>query len=183
MFSAVTPMCPCPKGSVNAPVIISTAVTSPILTPNRAALIICPTRLIFSAPPARTISALPSIICSAPVTTACKPLPHSRLSVSAVDAGGIPAPMAATLDKYMSRGSVCITLPNTDWSILWASTPARAIASIATAMAKSQGGIPDRAPPKSPMAVLTPDVITTSLINHTPILFYWLFYWLFCWLA
>jgi hypothetical protein len=28
--------------------------------------------------------------------------------------------------------------------------------------------MPDRAPPKSPMAVRTPDVITTSLIFKTP---------------
>jgi hypothetical protein len=38
---------------------------------------------------------------------------------------------------------------------------------LVTEMAKSQGEIVDRAPPKSPMAVRTPDVITTSLITQT----------------
>ena len=36
-FSAVTPMCPVPKGQVSAPTIMSTAAVSPIFWPQRAA--------------------------------------------------------------------------------------------------------------------------------------------------
>jgi hypothetical protein len=52
-FSAVTPMCPVPKGQCSAPIIMSSARTSPIFWPQRASGTIWGPRLMLSAPPAR----------------------------------------------------------------------------------------------------------------------------------
>ena len=45
-------------------------------------------------------------ICSYAVITACRPLPQRRFSVKAGASCGTPEFIAATLDKYISRGSV-----------------------------------------------------------------------------
>ena len=53
-------------------------------------------RLMLSAPPATAVSASPSMMVCAAVTTACSPLPHSRFTVTAGVACGRPPLMAAT---------------------------------------------------------------------------------------
>src|SRR5947208_1743086 len=51
MFSAVTPMWPCPKGSCSAPVIASTTAASPMRCPQRPEGRKYAARLMLSAPP------------------------------------------------------------------------------------------------------------------------------------
>ena len=52
------------------------------------------------------------IICAAE-TIACRPEPHSRFKVIAGALCGTPESMAMVRETYMSRGSVCSTLPKT----------------------------------------------------------------------
>ena len=66
-----------------------------------------------STPPATATSQSPSLIAWAADTIACSPLPHSRLTVKAGVSTGRPPLTAATRLRYMSRGSVWITLPKT----------------------------------------------------------------------
>ena len=56
-------------------------------------------RLMLSAPPATAASASPSMIVCAAVTMACRPLPHSRFTVTAGASCGSPPLMAATRAK------------------------------------------------------------------------------------
>ena len=109
-----------------------------------------------SAPPATAASASPSRIAWAAETIACRPLPHSRLSVSAGVSTGSPPLTAATRARYMSCGSVWMTLPKTTWPTSAGSTPARATASRATGAARSVGGMSFETPPYLPIAVRTP---------------------------
>ena len=55
-----------------------------------------------SAPPPTATSASPSMIICEAETIACSPLPHRRLTVSAVESSGSPPLSAATREKYMS---------------------------------------------------------------------------------
>ena len=57
----------------------------------------------------------PSRMLWAELMMACRPEPHSRLTVRAGVSWLQPPSMAATRAMYMSRGSVAITLPNTTW--------------------------------------------------------------------
>ncbi len=93
---------------------------------------------------------------------ACRPDPHSRFSVSAGTCWPMPAFIAATRERYMSFGSVWITLPNTTWPTSSPLTPARFSASRVTWAPSSVGGTSFRLPPKSPMAVRAPLTTTTS---------------------
>jgi hypothetical protein len=68
--------------------------------------------------------------CWAAETIACRPEPHSRLTVRHGVPTGIPASTAATRDRYMSRASPWITLPITTWPTRAGSTFARATASL-----------------------------------------------------
>jgi hypothetical protein len=52
------------------------------------------------------------MVCAA-LTMACMPLPQSRFSVIAGVVCGSPALIIATRDRYMSFGSVWMTLPKT----------------------------------------------------------------------
>ena len=108
-FSAVTPMCPVPIGSVSAPTIMSSACWSPILAPWRMDGMMKGPRLMLSAPPARAKSASPSISDCAAEAMACAPDPQSRFTFIAGVVSGIPAFSIATRDRYMSRGSVLMT--------------------------------------------------------------------------
>src|SRR5690242_21702589 len=74
----------------------------------------------------------------------------------------MPAFIAATRARYMSFGSVWITLPNTTWPTSSPATPARASASRTTWAPSSVGATSFRPPPKSPIAVRTPETTTTS---------------------
>src|SRR5215472_2429224 len=116
----------------------------------------------FSAPPATTTSASPSITICAAETIACSPDPHSRLSVNAGVSTGNPALIVATRERYMSWTSVWMTLPNTTCPISPAATPARLTASRTTVAASSVGGWSLRLPPYLPIAVRTPLSRTTS---------------------
>ena len=62
-----------------------------------------------SAPPARAKSASPSASAWTQETIACAPEPHSRLTFIAGAVSGTPASIAATRERYMSRGSVLMT--------------------------------------------------------------------------
>lgn len=110
-FSAVTPMWPWPNGSCSAPIIMSSADTSPIFWPNRAAGTMCGPRDMHSAPPASPNSQSPSMRFCATETIACAPEPQSRLTFMQGVSSGTPASIAATRDRYMSRGSVLMTCP------------------------------------------------------------------------
>ena len=56
-------------------------------------------------------------------TTAWAPEPQRRLTFIAGTLSGMPASMAATRLRYMSRGSVLMTWPKTTWPICLPSTP------------------------------------------------------------
>jgi hypothetical protein len=92
-------------------------------------------RLMHSAPPATAASASPCSTSWAAETIACRPLPHRRLTVRAGVSTGRPPFTAATRAMYMSRGSVWMTLPNTQWPMSPGSSPARA-----DRLAHAQGG-------------------------------------------
>ena len=91
----------------------STTVPSCIRCPQRMAGSQYWPRLIDSEPPATATSQSPSLIACAADTIACRPLPHSRLTVKAGVSTGRPPLTAATRLRYMSLTSVWITLPNT----------------------------------------------------------------------
>src|SRR5262249_33885503 len=95
-------------------------------------------------------------------TIACRPLPHSRLRVKAGVSTGRPPLTAATRERYISRTSVWITLPNTACPTSAGSTPALLTASRTTVAARSQGGTGARPPPYLPIGVRTADRTTTS---------------------
>ena len=78
--------------------------------------------------------------------------------------------IAATRLRYMSRGSVLMTCPNTTVPIWPPSTPERSSAAFAAAVAVSIGATPDRLPPKVPMAVRAPPRITMSSMKISPLL-------------
>src|SRR6516162_2106340 len=119
-------------------------------------------RLIDSAPPATATSASPSAMACVADTIACRPLPHSRFTVNAGVSTGRPPLTAATRPRYMSRVSVWMTLPKTQWPTAEGSTPALVTASRTTAAARSHGGRPARPPPYLPMPVRTPDRMKRS---------------------
>src|SRR5712691_5608406 len=84
------------NGSVSAPTTASTTAPSPIRWPHRMpGSQYCP-RLMDSAPPATATSQSPSLIAWAADTIACRPLPHSRLTVKAGVCTGRPPLTAAT---------------------------------------------------------------------------------------
>src|ERR1700733_2724407 len=115
-----------------------------------------------STPPPSAISVSPSMMVCAADTIACKPEPHSRFSESAGASFVTPAFIAATHAMYMSFGSVWITLPNTTCPTSSPATPARDSASRTTWAPRSVGATSFNPPPKSPIAVRTPDTTTTS---------------------
>ncbi|MOA12483.1 hypothetical protein D3C78_1324800 [compost metagenome] len=115
-----------------------------------------------SAPPARAMSASPSRMPWAAVTIDCRPEPHRRFTVRAVDCSLMPLFRATTREMYMSTGSVWMTLPNTTWPTSSPFTWARCRASRATMAPRSLGEKSFRLPPKSPMAVRAPLTMTTS---------------------
>ncbi len=149
-------------GSFSAPTTGSMALPSPIRWPQRMPGSQYGPRLIDSAPPATATSASPSERSWAAETMACSPLPHSRLTVKAGTFTGRPPLTAATRLRYMSRGSVWITLPKTAWPNSSGSTADRRTASRTTVAARSHGGTSLRPPPYRPMAVRVPDSTTTS---------------------
>ncbi len=100
-----------------------------------------------SAPPATAASVSPSRMYCEALTIACSPLPQSRFKVSAPVSCGRPPSTQATRDRYMSFGSVWITLPKTHWPTSRGSTLARLKASLTTLAASSVGGISLRPPP------------------------------------
>ena len=83
----------------------------------------------------------------AALTIACRPLPHSRLRVSAPLVTGSPPWIAATRARYMSFGSVWITPPNTHWPTAAGSTFVRESASRTTVAARSVGAKSLSVPP------------------------------------
>src|SRR5215207_6193116 len=95
-------------------------------------------------------------------TIACSPDPHSRFRVKAGVSTGRPPLIVATRDRYMSRVSVWITLPNTTCPTSAGSTPERLTASRTTAAPRSAGGMSFKLPPYFPTAVRTPERTTTS---------------------
>src|SRR6056297_3717533 len=124
-------------------------------------------RLIDSAPPATAKSASPNIRDCVAETMACAPDPQRRLTFMAGAASGIPASIAATRDRYISRGSVLMTWPKTTWPTCPGSTPDRSIAAFVTWVPNWLGGVPARLPPKVPMAVRAPSRITISDMDHS----------------
>src|ERR1700733_14442423 len=119
-------------------------------------------RLMLSAPPPTAMSVSPSMMVCAAETIACRPEPHSRFKVSAGVSFATPAFIAATRARYMSFGSVWITLPKTTCPTSSPATRARANASCPTCARSWVAPPPLRPPPKSPTAVRTPDTMTTS---------------------
>src|SRR5271165_105413 len=150
------------NGSCSAASIMSTIAASPIRAPQRTPCARYGARLMLSAPPPIAMSVSPSMMVCAADTIAWRPEPHSRFSVSAGVSFATPAPIAATRAKYMSFGSVWITLPNTTCPTSSPATPARDSASRTTWAPSSVGATSFSPPPKSPIAVRTPETTTTS---------------------
>src|SRR5208337_1202371 len=150
------------NGSCSAASIMSIIALSPIRAPQRMPWAIYGARLMLSAPPPTAMSASPSRMLCAAETIACRPDPHSRLTVSAGASWVTPAPSAATRAMYMSFGSVWMTLPNTTCPTSAPATPARTSASRTTCEPSALGAMSLSAPPKSPIAVRTPETTITS---------------------
>ncbi len=156
------------NGSCSAPTIMSMILASPMRAPQRLVGATYGPRLIDSAPPPIATSVSPSRIDWAADTMACSPLPHSRFTFIAATPSGRPPSIAATRDRYMSRGSVLITCPNATWPTESAATPARRSASRTTVAASWVGARSFRLPPKVPMAVRTALTMTTSRMLGLP---------------
>src|SRR5690242_15403822 len=150
------------KGSCSAASIMSTIAASPMRAPQRTPCARYGARLMLSAPPPTAMSASPSMMVCAAETIACSPEPHKRFSVSAGVSCATPAFIAATRARYISFGSVWITLPNTTCPTSTPATPARDNASRTTCAPSSVGATSFSPPPKSPIAVRTPETTTTS---------------------
>src|SRR5215472_136486 len=150
------------NGSCSAATIMSTIDESPMRAPQRMPCAIYGARLMLSAPPPTAMSVSPNMMVCAADTIACSPDPHSRFRVSAGASCVTPAFSAATRARYMSLGSVWITLPNTTCPTSSPATPARDSASRTTCAPSSVGATSFRPPPKSPIAVRTPETTTTS---------------------
>ena len=133
-------MCMRPKGSDSAPVIMSSMTLSPMRAPQRCAGAMYGARLMLSAPAPTAISASPSMMVCAAETMACRPEPHRRLTLKAGVSLAMPALMAATRDRYMSRGSVLMTWPTATWPTSSPLTAARSSAALMTVAPRSQGG-------------------------------------------
>src|SRR5690606_22535191 len=118
----------------------------------------------FSAPPPMAISASPSRMLCAADTMACRPEPHRRFTLKAGVPWAQPPSSAATRERYMSRGSVLTTWPNTTWPTSLPLTLARASDSRTTSAPSAVGGVSFRLPPKVPMAVRTALTTKTSRV-------------------
>ena len=126
-----------------------------------------------SAPPARPKSASPSISDCTTETIACAPDPHSRLTFIAGVVSGMPASIAATRLRYMSRGSVLMTWPNDHMADL----PALDAGPLQRGPCRrlrpaSIGGVAASAPPKVPMAVRAAPRMTISVMVQSSSLWF-----------
>ena len=99
------------------------------------------------APPPIAASVSPSRMYCDAETIACRPLPHSRLTVIAPDECGSPPFTPTTREMYMSRASPWITLPITHWPISEGSAFDRAMASLTTLAPSSAGAMSFKLPP------------------------------------
>jgi hypothetical protein len=102
-----------------------------------------------SAPTAST-SAAPSRTACAAETAACRPLPHRRLTPSAVLPTLMPIRSAAWRGRNAASGAVCSTLPATRASTFAASTRAKPSAARAAAEARSVADCAFSRPLKEP---------------------------------
>ena len=132
--------------------------TSPILVPLRR----CATwgeRVIFSCPPAATISASPSWMCCAAKATARNPDPQTWLMLHAADSIGRPALIWAWRAGFWPWPAVR-TWPRMVSLTSEGSMPARSTIAFKTDVPRESAGVLAKAPPKLPTAVRAADTIT-----------------------
>lgn len=116
-FSAVSAIGSLQYVSSSADHSVSSAFSStPSRVPQRTSRSAYGAWLMLSVPPASATDAWPSRISCAALTTAWKPEPQSRLTVSAGVAIGTPARSATWRARYAASRDVCTTLPKTTQS-------------------------------------------------------------------
>ncbi|MNT05666.1 hypothetical protein D3C72_1402940 [compost metagenome] len=163
-FSAVMPMWYWLYTSHRPSTIIeSTSLVSPMRKPSREPGSTCGAALMFSMPPATTISASPAMIALAASITAFRPEPHTLLMVMAGTMSGRPALREAWRAGFWPAAAVS-TWPMMT-SLTWSGfTPARSSAALMTRAPSSGAGILASEPPNLPTAVRAAETMTMSVI-------------------
>jgi len=120
------------------------------------------TRLIFSAPPATTMSQAPLAIWPAATWIAASDDPHFRSTVMPGMVTGQPALNSAVRAMFPHCSPTCVTQPNTTSSIKWTSIPVREARADNNAAARWSARTSLRLPRNLPIGDLIPSIITTS---------------------
>jgi hypothetical protein len=136
-FSAVSAIGSPQNVSVSPAIKESSSAPPPSRNPLRAPRITNGACVMFSIPPASTISASPSSSRCAACDTASIPDPHKRFTVTAGVSVFSPAFNPTWRAPYSASALVCITLPKIAWSNSAGSAPDRRIASFEACAARS----------------------------------------------
>ncbi len=164
-FSAVMPMWYWLYTSHRPSTIIESVIfQSPMRWPSREPLSTWGARLMFSWPPATTISLSPVATAWAASITAFRPEPQTALMVSAGVSLATPAFIMAWRAGFWPTPAVstCPMITSPTWS---SGTLARASASLITMAPSSVAGVLASAPPNLPTAVRTAETMTMSSMS------------------
>lgn len=143
---------------------LSTSFASPIRKPSREPGSTWGAALMFSWPPATTISASPATTAFAASITAFRPEPHTLLIVMPGTAFGSPAAISAWRAGFWPEPAVS-TWPRITSLTCSGFTPARSSTARITLAPSSGAAIFASEPPNLPTAVRAADTITTSVIS------------------
>ncbi|CAB5356502.1 hypothetical protein IST4130_02963 [Burkholderia cenocepacia] len=166
-FSAVIPMWYWLYTSHSpSTIIVSTSFASPIRNPSREPGSTCGDALMFSWPPAITISASPATIAFAASITAFRPEPHTLLIVIPGTAFGSPALISDCRAGFCPEPAVS-TWPMITSLTCSGFTPARSSTARITVAPSSGAAIFASEPPNLPTAVRAADTITTSVMFNS----------------
>ena len=140
---------------------------SPMRKPSRDPSSTCGDALMFSWPPAITMSASPHCTACAASITAFRPEPHTTLMVIAGTSLGMPDLMSVWRAGFwpLPAASTCPRMTSDTWSGL---TPVCASSARMTVAPSSGAGTFASVPPNLPMAVRSAPTMTISDMEWTP---------------
>ncbi|MCY1221751.1 hypothetical protein D9M72_338200 [compost metagenome] len=144
-------------------IMVSTSLVSPMRKPSREPGSTCGAALMFSWPPATTISASPAAMALAASITAFRPEPQTLLMVIAGTMAGRPALIDAWRAGFWPEPAA------STWPMMTSLTcsglmPARSSAALMTTAPSSGAGILASDPPNLPTAVRAAETMTTSVM-------------------
>src|SRR5262245_7219264 len=161
-FSAVMPMWYWLNTSHRPSTIMeSTIFASPMRKPSREPLSTCGAALMFSWPPAMTMSESPLAIACAPSIAACSPEPQTLLMVMAGTMSGSPAQIDAWRAGFWPTAAVstCPMMTSETWS---GATPERSSTFLMMCAPSRAAGTPASEPPNLPIADRAAPTMTMS---------------------